>query len=162
METPPFPLSSRPERTRISCHVELDKAACAALRKESRMNFVNTINLNRKSGVAQRRDLQFSGPPVEMFFPRVQRSNLRLAEEVSSPSVGRRTMGTPRSTTTAERSTAFDLKAFRIGVNSRFSSCLFPPSLDAMLASVGPCLQDWRKLHRTSHCGCTKVTVCPF
>ena len=35
-----------------------------------------------------------------------------------------------RSTTTAERST---LKAFRIGVNSRFSSCFFPPALDAML-----------------------------
>ncbi len=30
----------------------LDNAACAALRKESRINFVNAINLNRKSGVA--------------------------------------------------------------------------------------------------------------
>ena len=38
-----------------------------------------------------------------------------------------------RSTTKGERSRAFGLKAFRIGVNSRFSSCLFPSALDAML-----------------------------
>ena len=45
--------SSRPERTRISCHTALERAACAALRKESRMRFVNATKLNRKSGGAQ-------------------------------------------------------------------------------------------------------------
>ena len=45
-------LSSRPERTRISCHAALDKAACAPFRKEGRMKYVNAIKVNRKSGVA--------------------------------------------------------------------------------------------------------------
>jgi len=34
-------------------------AACAAFRKESRMKFANANNLDRKSGVAQWRDLLF-------------------------------------------------------------------------------------------------------
>jgi hypothetical protein len=67
MEAPRSPLSSRPKRTRISCHAALDKAACAALRKESRMKFVNAINLNRKSGVAQWRDLLFRTWPELSF-----------------------------------------------------------------------------------------------
>jgi hypothetical protein len=45
-------LSSRPERTRISCHAALDMAACAAFRKESRMKFANATKFDRKSGVA--------------------------------------------------------------------------------------------------------------
>jgi hypothetical protein len=45
-------LSSRPERTRISCHAALSTATCAALGKESRLNLVNTANLNSKYGVA--------------------------------------------------------------------------------------------------------------
>jgi hypothetical protein len=45
-------LSSRPERTRISCHAALDTAACAAFVKESRMKFANATKFNRKSGVA--------------------------------------------------------------------------------------------------------------
>ena len=45
-------LSSRPERTRISCHAALDKTACAAFSKESRMKFDYATNINRKSGVA--------------------------------------------------------------------------------------------------------------
>jgi hypothetical protein len=53
-------LSSRPERTRISCHSALDMATCAALVKESRMKIANATKLNRKSGVAQWRDLRFS------------------------------------------------------------------------------------------------------
>jgi hypothetical protein len=52
MEALPHPLSSRPERTRISCHVALDMAASAAFRKESRMKFAKATNLDRKSGVA--------------------------------------------------------------------------------------------------------------
>jgi hypothetical protein len=59
MEAPPPDLSSRPKRTRISYHAALDMAACAAFRKESRMNFANATNLDRKSGVAEWRDLQF-------------------------------------------------------------------------------------------------------
>jgi hypothetical protein len=52
-------LSSRPERTRISCHEALDTATGAAFSKESRMKFANATNTNRKSGVAEWRDLRF-------------------------------------------------------------------------------------------------------
>src|SRR6202035_1448567 len=52
-------LSSRPERTRISCHAALETTACAAFSRESRMNFANATNTNRKSGVAEWRDLRF-------------------------------------------------------------------------------------------------------
>jgi hypothetical protein len=45
-------LSSRPERTRISCHAAMDKAACAPFRKEGRMKCTNATKVNRKSGVA--------------------------------------------------------------------------------------------------------------
>jgi hypothetical protein len=34
-------------------------ATCAAFRKESRMKFANATNFDRKSGVAQWRDLRF-------------------------------------------------------------------------------------------------------
>jgi hypothetical protein len=56
---PPLNLSSRPKRTRVSCYAALTTAACAAFSKESRMKFANAAKLDRKSGVAQRRDLQF-------------------------------------------------------------------------------------------------------
>jgi hypothetical protein len=55
----PTELSSRPERTRISCYAALDKAACAPFRKEGRMKFDNATKIHRKSGVAQWRDLRF-------------------------------------------------------------------------------------------------------
>ena len=55
-------LSSRPERTRISCRAALDMATCAAFFKESRMKIANTTKLNRKSGVAEWRDLRFLLP----------------------------------------------------------------------------------------------------
>jgi hypothetical protein len=45
-------LPSRPERTRISCRVALDKAACAPFFKERRMLFANATNFYGKSGVA--------------------------------------------------------------------------------------------------------------
>ena len=45
-------LSSRPERTRISCRTALETTACATFSKESRMKFANATNINRKSGVA--------------------------------------------------------------------------------------------------------------
>jgi hypothetical protein len=38
--------------------------------KERRMRSANAINVHRKSGVAERRDLRFRGPFVEMFFDR--------------------------------------------------------------------------------------------
>jgi hypothetical protein len=62
MEASPSPLSSRPERTRISCCAALDRAACAAFRKESRMKLAEPAKFNRKSGGAQWRDLQFPFP----------------------------------------------------------------------------------------------------
>src|SRR3984957_5599764 len=49
----PTNLSSRPERTRISCLAALDTPPCAAFVKESRMKFTNATKLNRKFGVAQ-------------------------------------------------------------------------------------------------------------
>ena len=55
----PSALSSRPERTRISYIAALTVATFAAFRKESRMKFANAANLDRKSGVAQWRDLLF-------------------------------------------------------------------------------------------------------
>ena len=56
----PTELSSRPERTRISCYSALTSSHVCGFRKESRMKFANATNLNRKSGVAQWRDLRFS------------------------------------------------------------------------------------------------------
>jgi hypothetical protein len=44
------PLSSRPKRTRISCHAAPDISTCAPLRKERHMKFINATKLNRKSG----------------------------------------------------------------------------------------------------------------
>jgi hypothetical protein len=40
----------RAGRTRISCLATLDTATCAAFIKESRMNFPNANQLDRKSG----------------------------------------------------------------------------------------------------------------
>jgi hypothetical protein len=61
MEAPPSPLSSRPERTRISYFASLTTTTDAALREESRRNLINAIELDRKSGGAQWRDLQSYG-----------------------------------------------------------------------------------------------------
>jgi hypothetical protein len=48
----PTKLSSRPERTRISCHAAPNTTAYAAFIEESRMNFTNATDLNRNSGAA--------------------------------------------------------------------------------------------------------------
>jgi hypothetical protein len=53
-------LSSRPERTRISCFAAPDRTTCAAFIEESRMKFAGATNPDRKSGVAEWRDLRFS------------------------------------------------------------------------------------------------------
>ncbi len=55
-------LSSRPERTRISCSAALDMATYAAFVKESRIKLANATKFHRKSGVAEWRDLRFLLP----------------------------------------------------------------------------------------------------
>jgi hypothetical protein len=60
-------LSSRPEVTRISCHAAQDKAASALFRKEGRMKCTNAIKVNRKSGVAERRDLRCAPRPSRIL-----------------------------------------------------------------------------------------------
>jgi len=57
-----------PERTRISYIAALTVATFAAFSKESRMKFANAANLDRKSGVAQWRDLQCA-PALAQRFP---------------------------------------------------------------------------------------------
>jgi hypothetical protein len=52
LEAPLSPLSSRPERTRISYFALLATTTCAALLKESRMQIINATGLHRKSGGA--------------------------------------------------------------------------------------------------------------
>ena len=59
-----FPLSSRPERTRISYFALLATSTCAALRRESRMQIPKAMGLHRKSGGAQWRDLRFPLPDL--------------------------------------------------------------------------------------------------
>jgi hypothetical protein len=46
--------STTEDQTRISCHVALDIAPCAAFVTESRMKFANPTKFHRKSGEAQR------------------------------------------------------------------------------------------------------------
>jgi hypothetical protein len=46
--------STTEDQARISCHVALDIAACAAFVKESRMKFANPTKFQKKSGEAQR------------------------------------------------------------------------------------------------------------
>jgi hypothetical protein len=45
-----YPLSSRPERTRISCHAAPDMATCAAFGKESRMKIAKPPNSTGNPG----------------------------------------------------------------------------------------------------------------
>jgi|HubBroStandDraft_5_1064220.scaffolds.fasta_scaffold672834_1 hypothetical protein len=63
-------LSSRPERTRISYHVALDKAACAPFRRARRMKFAEATNPNRIRGsvvegpAVPSTGIQLTGKPV--------------------------------------------------------------------------------------------------
>jgi acetyltransferase-like isoleucine patch superfamily enzyme len=61
-KAPPYDLSSRPKRTRISCIAKLTGSTYAAFFKESRRNFANANNLNRKSGGAKWRALRCAFP----------------------------------------------------------------------------------------------------
>jgi hypothetical protein len=80
MEALPSPLSSRPERTRISCHAALDKAPCAPFRKEGRRKYTNATKVNRKSGVAQWRDLLCA--PRAARIPEVSQTLLQLKIQI--------------------------------------------------------------------------------
>jgi hypothetical protein len=51
-EAPPFPLSSRPKRTRISYFALLATITCAVFFKEKRMMLIKATGLDRKSGGA--------------------------------------------------------------------------------------------------------------
>jgi hypothetical protein len=53
----PFPLSSRPKRTRISCHAAPDKTACAPFFKERRMMFANDTTYTGNPGYADNNTL---------------------------------------------------------------------------------------------------------
>jgi hypothetical protein len=53
-----------PQRTRISCYAAPDKTACAAFFKESRIEFDNATNLDRKSGVRGMKKTGRPGFPV--------------------------------------------------------------------------------------------------
>src|SRR5580658_291919 len=78
--TPP-PLSSRPERTRISYFALLATTTCAVFLKENRMMVINATVLDRKSGGAQWRDLRFGGSPLGMFSTERTRSSYPAADE---------------------------------------------------------------------------------
>jgi hypothetical protein len=54
----PSPLSSRPERTRISYFALLATTTFAVFLKENRMQIIKATVLDRKSGGAQWRDLR--------------------------------------------------------------------------------------------------------
>jgi hypothetical protein len=62
-KAPTLTLSSRPERTWISCHVAPKMATNAPFLKERRTHLINATELHRKSGGAQWRNLQFSYLP---------------------------------------------------------------------------------------------------
>ena len=59
--TVPYPC--HPERTQDSCHATHDRTACAAFCKESRMEFVNAIKLDRNPGVAEGSAVRLSPKP---------------------------------------------------------------------------------------------------
>src|ERR1700721_2941511 len=63
-------VSSRPKRTRISCHPALDMTAYAPFRKEGRMNCDNATKSNRKSGVVKWRDPLFIIRMIESEWKR--------------------------------------------------------------------------------------------
>jgi hypothetical protein len=45
------------------------------------MWFINATNINRKSGGAKPRDLQFRGPFLEMFSPKRREHHVRLSRK---------------------------------------------------------------------------------
>jgi hypothetical protein len=55
-----------PQRTRISCYAASDRTVYAAFFKESRMEFDNATNLDRKSGV---RGTEKTGEAPPLLLP---------------------------------------------------------------------------------------------
>jgi len=86
---PPFPLSSRPKRTRISYFALPATTTYAALLKESRTEYINATVLDRKSGGAQWRDLRFSGSSSGMFFGRTRYSGCRTTPSSGTAELSR-------------------------------------------------------------------------
>ncbi len=80
----PTPLSSRPERTRISYSALLATTMSAVFLKENRMMLINDTDPDRKSRGAQWRDLQFS--PSKSF----QSKHHRASEALNVKTVARR------------------------------------------------------------------------
>src|SRR5271155_3143753 len=83
LEAPPSPLSSRPERTRISYFALLATTTCAALLKESRMQIIKATGLHRKSGGAQWRDLCVDALSWKCLAPKRTRgcANVRARDQ---------------------------------------------------------------------------------
>jgi hypothetical protein len=81
-------LSSRPERTRISCHATLDKAACAAFRKKSRMKFFNASNFDRKSGERNGGICGFSSDSHAVLYQRLSASVMACSSRTIPLSIG--------------------------------------------------------------------------
>jgi hypothetical protein len=78
----PTEVSSRPKRTRISCHAAPEKVAFAPFRKEGRMACISATKFHRKSGGAKWRDLRFRGPLLEMFFRPERSGNASLTNHI--------------------------------------------------------------------------------
>ena len=57
-------------------YAAMETTACAAFIKESRMKFANATNINRKSGVAEWRDLRFPVAPQKATGPGLRPSRL--------------------------------------------------------------------------------------
>jgi hypothetical protein len=74
-----------PERTRISCHVALDRAACAPFRKERRMKCINATNLNRNPGEGTRISY-FTALPVATYAALRKESRMKSTEAMVSDS----------------------------------------------------------------------------
>ena len=85
MQAPPSPLSSRPERTRISYFALLATTTCAALLKESRMQFIKATGLDRKSGGAQWRDLCVDALSGKCFATETPQSRAPGFSRINSP-----------------------------------------------------------------------------
>jgi hypothetical protein len=65
--------------TRISCHVALDRAACAPFRKERRMKHINSTNLNRNPGECTRISY-FTALPAATYAALRKESRMKSTE----------------------------------------------------------------------------------
>jgi hypothetical protein len=75
------------QRTRISCYAASDRTACAAFFKESRMEFDNATNLDRKFRGTKRKG---EAPTIAFEFltqliKRHMRASLHLKTQIQTP-----------------------------------------------------------------------------